>query len=56
VKAELRLESQNVEKTKKKMEETIQKNLGVESEIELVPLGSLGRSLFKAQRMIRTYT
>jgi phenylacetate-coenzyme A ligase PaaK-like adenylate-forming protein len=40
---------------KKKMEETIRKNLGIESEVELVPLGTLGRSLFKAQRVIKAY-
>jgi phenylacetate-CoA ligase len=55
IKAEIRPEIQNAENVKKKMEETIRKNLGIESEVELVPLGSLGRSLFKAQRIIKTY-
>ncbi len=55
VKAEIRPEIQNAEDVKKKMEETIRKNLGIESEVELVPLGSLGRSLFKAQRVIKAY-
>ena len=56
VKAELRFESQNAEEIKRKMEKTIHKNLGIESEIELVTLGSLGRSLFKAQRLIKAYS
>jgi phenylacetate-CoA ligase len=55
VKAEIRPESGNPEELKRRAEETIRKNLGVESEVELVPLGSLGRSLFKAQRIIRAY-
>lgn len=55
VKAEIRPESKNPEEVKKRMEETVRKNLGIESEVELVPLGSLGRSLFKAQRVIKTY-
>jgi len=56
VKAEIRPEIQNAENVKKKMEETIRKNLGIESEVELVSLGSLGRSLFKAQRVIKAYS
>ncbi len=56
VKAEIRPEIQNAEGVKKKMEEMIRKNLGIESEVELVPLGSLGRSLFKAQRVIKAYS
>ena len=55
IKAEIRPEIQNAEDVKKKMEETIRKNLGIESEVELVSLGSLGRSLFKAQRVIKAY-
>ena len=55
VKAEIRPD-QNPEDMKKKMEETIRKDLGIESEVELVPLGSLGRSLFKAQRVIKAYS
>jgi phenylacetate-CoA ligase len=56
VKAEIRPEIQNAEGVKKKMEEMIRKNLGIEIEVELVPLGSLGRSLFKAQRVIKAYS
>jgi phenylacetate-CoA ligase len=39
----------------KKIEEAIHNGLGVESEVELVPKGSIGRVLFKAQRVITTY-
>jgi len=56
VKAELRFESQDAEEIKREMKKAIQKNLGIESEVELVTLGSLGRSLFKAQRVIKTYS
>jgi len=56
IKAEIRPEIQNAESVKKEMEEMIRKNLGIESEVELVPLGSLGRSLFKAQRVIKAYS
>ncbi len=55
MKAEIRPETQNQEELKKRMEETARRNLGIEIEVELVPLGTLGRSLFKAQRVIRTY-
>lgn len=39
----------------KKVEIAIQNGLGVESDVELVPKGSIGRVLFKAQRVITTY-
>jgi phenylacetate-CoA ligase len=39
----------------KKVEQTIHNGLGVESDVELVPKGSIGRVLFKAQRVITTY-
>ncbi len=39
----------------KKIEEAIHNGLGVEGEVELVPKGSIGRVLFKAQRVITTY-
>jgi len=55
IKAEIRPETQNQEEVKKKMEEMTRSNLGIEIEVEFVPLGTLGRSLFKAQRIIRTY-
>jgi phenylacetate-CoA ligase len=55
MKAEIRPETQNQEQLKKKVEEMARRNLGLEMEVEFVPLGTLGRSLFKAQRVIRTY-
>jgi phenylacetate-CoA ligase len=55
IKAEIRPETQNQEEVKKKMEEMTRSNLGIEIEVEFVPMGTLGRSLFKAQRIIRTY-
>ncbi len=39
----------------KKVEQTIHNGLGVESDVELVPKGTIGRVLFKAQRVITTY-
>jgi len=55
IKAEIRPETRNQEELKKEMEEMIRRNLGIGIEVEFVPLGTLGRSLFKAQRIIRTY-
>jgi phenylacetate-CoA ligase len=55
IKAEIRPETQNREAVKREIEERAQKNLGIEIEVEFAPLGTLGRSLFKAQRVIRTY-
>jgi hypothetical protein len=39
----------------KRVKETIHHGLGVEGEMELVPKGSIGRVLFKAQRVITAY-
>jgi phenylacetate-CoA ligase len=55
IKAEIRPETQNQEEVKREMEKMTRRNLGIEIEVEFVPLGTLGRSLFKAQRVIRTY-
>jgi len=38
-----------------RVEETIHNNLGVESEIELLEIGSIVSETFKAQRIIKTY-
>ena len=38
-----------------RVEEALYKGLGVQSEVELVPKGSIGRVLFKAQRVITSY-
>ena len=55
IKAEIRPETQNQEEVKKEMEEIARRHLGIEVEVEFFPRGTLGRSLFKAQRVIRTY-
>jgi phenylacetate-CoA ligase len=55
IKTEIRPETQNREAVKKEMEEMTRKNLGIGIEVEFVPLGTLARSLFKAQRVIRMY-
>ena len=40
---------------KKKLENAVEENLGLEGDIELLPMGSLGREKFKAIRVIKTY-
>ena len=55
IKAEIRPETQNQEEVKKEMEEIARRHLGIEVEVEFFPRGTLGRSLFKAQRVIKTY-
>jgi phenylacetate-CoA ligase len=55
IKAEIRPETQNREELKKEMEEMARRKLGIEIEVELVPVGTLARSLFKAQRVMKTY-
>jgi phenylacetate-CoA ligase len=55
IRAEIRPETQNREELKKEMGEMARRKLGIEIEVELVAVGTLGRSLFKAQRVIRTY-
>jgi len=52
VKAEHRPEVENVAALRNRFEEAIYHQLGVESEVELVPLGTLSRAIFKAQRLI----
>ncbi|MDY7031100.1 MAG: AMP-binding protein [Thermodesulfobacteriota bacterium] len=52
VKAEHRPEVEDLRALKNRFEQALTKNLGVESEVELVPMGTLGRPLFKAQRVI----
>lgn len=41
---------------KNQFEEALTRALGMESEAELVPLGTIGRPLFKAQRVITQFT
>jgi phenylacetate-CoA ligase len=55
LKAEYRSEIQDTGSLARRVEEGFHRGLGVESEVELVPKGSIGRVLFKAQRVITTY-
>ena len=55
LKVEYRSEIQETASLARRVEEGIHRGLGVESEVELVPKGSIGRVLFKAQRVITTY-
>jgi phenylacetate-CoA ligase len=55
LKAEYRPEAKDARSLANGIGEALYKGLGVESEIELVPKGSIGRVLFKAQRVITTY-
>ena len=40
---------------KRKVDEAFEKSLGVESEVELIPIGTLERDKFKATRVVKTY-
>jgi phenylacetate-coenzyme A ligase PaaK-like adenylate-forming protein len=55
LKVEYKPEVKDARPLVKKVEQTIHYGLGVESGVELVPKGSIGRVLFKAQRVITTY-
>ena len=55
VKVESRPEVKDLKVLKNQTEEALYQTLGVESEVELVPKGSLGSALFKAQRVVTTY-
>ena len=55
IKVEYKPEVKNIPVLVNKVEEAIYNGLGVESDVELVPKGSIGRVLFKAQRVITTY-
>jgi phenylacetate-CoA ligase len=55
VKAEVNPEVKDVAALKEKAQAALNRELGVESEVELVPLGALEHALFKAQRLITTY-
>ena len=52
VKAEYRPEIGDLDALKNRLEGALKQNLGVESKTELVPMGTLGRPLFKAQRVV----
>jgi len=55
VKVEAKPEVRDREAMKKQVQETLSRDLGVESEVELVPLGTFGRAMFKAQRIITNF-
>jgi len=55
VKVEPRLGLKDLKALKTQTEEAFHRALGVDSEVEIVPEGSLGHALFKAQRVITTY-
>jgi phenylacetate-CoA ligase len=55
LKVEYKPEVKDIPILVREVEEAIYNGLGVESEVELVPKGSIGRVLFKAQRVITTY-
>jgi phenylacetate-coenzyme A ligase PaaK-like adenylate-forming protein len=55
VKMEYKPDVKDRKALKKRVEDAFKKNLNVESDVELVPMGTLGREKFKATRVIRTY-
>jgi phenylacetate-CoA ligase len=55
VKMEYKPDVKDRKALKKRVEDAFKKNLSVESNVELVPMGTLGREKFKATRVIRTY-
>ena len=54
LKAEYQPEIKDVAALKNQLEEALYRDLGVENEVELAPLRSLARALFKAQRLIHS--
>lgn len=52
VRVEYAPEVKKLTNLRKRVEEELNQSLGVESEVELVPVGSIGRALFKAQRVV----
>ena len=52
VKAEVETEVKDVATLKKETEAALSRELGVESEVKLVPVGSIGHTLFKAQKIV----
>jgi phenylacetate-coenzyme A ligase PaaK-like adenylate-forming protein len=55
LKVEYKPEVKDIPILVKKVEEAVYNGLGVENSVELVQKGSIGRVLFKAQRVITTY-
>ena len=54
-KMEYKPEVKDLRALRNQVEEALYRGLGVESEVELVPVGAIGRALFKAQRVIKAY-
>lgn len=55
VKAETEPHIKDISALKKQTEIALNQKLGVESQVELVPLGTIERALWKAQRLVTTY-
>ena len=55
VKVEAKAEVKDIKALQKQVEEALVQSLGVDTEVELVPIGILSRSLFKAERLITSY-
>ncbi|MFH1625163.1 MAG: hypothetical protein ABID54_08400 [Pseudomonadota bacterium] len=55
VKMEYKPKAKDQKVLKQKVEDAFEKNLGVEVDVELIPLETLERDKFKATRVIRTY-
>jgi len=55
VKVEHRPEAKDIGALKNQVEEAIYRDLGIESEVEIIDVGGIERALFKAQRLITTY-
>jgi len=55
IKMEYKPGVKDVRALRNQVEETFNRDLGIESEVELIPVGTIGRTTVKAQRVIRTY-
>jgi phenylacetate-CoA ligase len=55
VKVEYRPEAGDLRSLGSRIDEAFYNALGIGSEVEFIPMGSIGRALFKAQRLITTY-
>jgi len=55
VKAEHIPEAKDLHALKARVEDALGQELKVDAEVELVPIGSIGRALFKAQRVINAF-
>jgi len=55
VKIEHKPEVKGLRALKNQVEEALGRHLGVKNEVELAPLGTISRTTFKAQRVVKTY-